>query len=178
MKPALPWQILSSLVKRSLPLLWSPSGLFGTLEELRKWQLFEPGLGVVMDRWDSVLSTTCALLPHASRLPAVPRSPGLSPKVLEATCHVLQEQTSISIASNKLWWGLVCEAAYPTWPSLCAGGEDPGWSLTISPGVSPLRTQWSLGEGNTLITHVWAVLFSGSLLCSQGAVPSTSQIND
>lgn len=54
-------------------------------------------------------------------------------------------------------------------------------SRLVSNNISrsfPLRTRGSLGEGNTLITHVWAVLFSGSLLCSQGAVPSTSQIND
>lgn len=91
---------------------------------------------MVMGRWDRVLSAACALLPHASRLTAVSLSPGLSSKVLEATCHALQEQTSITIALNKLWWGLACEASYPTWPGLCAPGEDPGWYLTISPGIS------------------------------------------
>lgn len=51
------------------------------------------------------------LLPHASWHTAISLSPRLSSKVLQATCHVLQEQTSSKIALDKLQ--LVRESPYP-----------------------------------------------------------------
>lgn len=63
------------------------------------------------------MSAICALLPHASWLRAVALSPGVSSKVLEATYHMLQEQTSIKITLNKLcvcvWGGVVCKSPHP-----------------------------------------------------------------